>query len=51
MATQSSTSQSVFTEPLGIMMSSLPPTMQDVALLKRIGSFGIGELVSLAWST
>ena len=47
----SSTSQSVFSEARGMITSSFGPTMQDGALLKRIGSGGIGAPVSLAWST
>ena len=42
MTIASSTSQSVFSEPLGMTTSSLGPTMQEGALLNRIGSFGIG---------
>jgi hypothetical protein len=35
---------------LGITVSSFGPTMQDGALLNRIGSAGMGEPVSAAWS-
>ena len=50
MTMASSTSQSVFCEPRGMTTSSLAPTMQDGALLKTIGSAGIGAPVSAAWS-
>ena len=48
MTIASSTSQSVFCEPRGMMTSSFGPTMQDGALLNRIGSGGIGAPVSAA---
>ena len=48
MTMASSTSQSVFCEARGMITSSFGPTMQEGALLKRIGSGGIGAPVSLA---
>jgi hypothetical protein len=50
MTTPSSTSQSVFSEPLGITMSSLGPTMQFVGLMNSTGSLGIAIPDSAAWS-
>ena len=50
MTTPSSTSQSVLTESFGSTTGSLQPTRALVGLLKMIGSFGIGEPVSAAWS-
>ena len=50
MTTPSSTSQSLFTEPFGSTTASLQPTSALVGLWKMIGSFGIGEPVSAAWS-
>ena len=46
----SSTSQSVFTEPFGIMTSSFGPTTQLGALLNSTGSLGTGMPNSAAWS-
>ena len=43
MTMASSTSQSVFGEPRGMITVSLGPTMQDGALLNTIGSAGIGR--------
>ena len=43
MTMPSSTSQSSFVEPFGIMVSSFGPQMQLGALLKMIGSFGSGS--------
>ena len=50
MTMPSSTSQSSLLDSFGIMVSSLGPTMQEGALLKMIGSFGIGMPASAAWS-
>ena len=50
MTTPSSTSQSVLTESFGSTTASLQPTSALVGFMKMIGSFGIGEPVSAAWS-
>jgi len=46
----SSTSQSSRVDPFGMTTSSFGPTTQDGALLNRIGSAGMGDPVSAAWS-
>ena len=50
MTMASSISQSVFTDFFGSITSSFGPTMQERALLKRIGSVGMAAPVSAAWS-
>jgi hypothetical protein len=46
----SSTSQSVLVEPRGILTWSLGPMIEPVCFMNTIGTSGIGELVSRAWS-
>ncbi len=46
----SSTSQSVFTEPRGMMIGSFGPQIAEVAFMKTIGSGGTAMPVSAAWS-
>ena len=46
----SSISQSSLVEPFGMMVLSFGPQMQLGALLKMIGSGGIGMPASAAWS-
>ena len=50
MTTASSTSQSVFSEPRGMMMTSSGPVIEVVDLAKTIGSVGGLAPVSAAWS-
>jgi hypothetical protein len=50
MKTASSTSQSVFSLPRGMMMGSFGPTMAEVAFMKMMGSGGTVAPVSAAWS-
>jgi hypothetical protein len=50
MTMASSTSQSSLLDSLGMIVSSLGPQMQDVTLLKMIGSLGMAAPVSAAWS-
>jgi hypothetical protein len=50
MTQASSTSQSTFVEPRGIVMVSLGPQMLLVAFMKMTGSFGTSTPDSLAWS-
>ena len=50
MTTPSSTSQSTFVEPRGMITSSFGPTTALGALLKSTGSAGIAIFDSLAWS-
>src|SRR5580704_19623770 len=45
-----STSQSSLVEPRGFSTLSFGPEREVFALMKKIGSVGIGEPVSLAWS-
>ena len=48
MTTPSSTSQSVFSEPRGTMMSSFGPHTAELAFMNRIGSSGTVAPVSAA---
>ena len=50
MTTPNSTSQSLFFEPLGSITASSGPWMHEMALVKMMGSFGIGRPASAAWS-
>ena len=50
MTTPSSTSQSVFVDPRGIITGSFGPCRQLTALVKNTGSAGIGRSDSAAWS-
>ena len=51
MTAPSSTSQSDFFESLGMVTVSSGPFSELFALRKRMGSSGMGEPVSFAWST
>ena len=50
MTIPSSTSQSSLVEPRGATTGSFGPLIAVVAFMNRIGSLGIGEPVSAAWS-
>ena len=50
MTMPSSISQSSFEESRGMMVLSFGPQIHDGALLKMIGSLGIGMPASAAWS-
>ncbi len=50
MITPSSTSQSVFTEPRGMITSSFGPTMALVAFMNSTGCPGRAMPLSAAWS-